>query len=120
MVPLAPSLTERPSSPVNPESLNASTPESVGLTPGARSFVADLTRAFRADIESLLNRRTARRQRIAGGRERLDFLAGTAAIRSRDWSVASIPQDLRRRTVEITGPTERKMMINALNSGADV
>ena len=96
------------------------TPQSTVLTTGARSFVADLARVFGGTIESLLNRRALRRGRIARGEERLDFLPETTAIRERDWTVAPIPQDLQRRVVEITGPTERKMMINALNSGADV
>jgi malate synthase len=68
----------------------------------------------------LLNSRALRRSRIARGDERLDFLPGTASTREGDWTVAPTPRDLERRIVEITGPTDRKMMINALNSGADV
>jgi malate synthase len=86
----------------------------------ALEFLRDLARRFDAPIGELMARRAERRARIARGEERLDFLAETADIRSRDWRVGAIPPDLQRRTVEITGPTERKMMINALNSGADV
>ena len=64
--------------------------------------------------------RDERRKRIDAGEEHLGFLAETAEVRARDWRVASAPHDLLRRAVEITGPTDRKMMINALNSGADV
>ena len=91
----------------------------VVLAPEALAFVAALTRRFRPRIDDALARRAARRQRIAAG-ERLDFLAETAAVRDADWSVAPAPHDLSRRAVEITGPVDRKMIINALNSGADV
>jgi len=94
--------------------------QSTVLTEAARGFVADLARRFAAPIAELLSRRAERRARIAAGAERLDFLAASADVRNRDWSVAPAPQDLQRRAVEITGPTDRKMMINALNSGADV
>ena len=90
------------------------------LTPEALALVGDLARQFGGSIETLLNSRALRRSRIARGQERLDFLRGTASIRERDWTVAPTPRDLERRIVEITGPTDRKMMINALNSGADV
>jgi len=90
------------------------------LTEGARRLVADLTRCFAPAIAELLQRRHDRRARIASGEEQLGFLAETAAIRDGDWRVAAAPKDLRKRFVEITGPTDRKMMINALNSGADV
>jgi malate synthase len=89
------------------------------LTPPALQFVAALVRRFAPEVESALARRRARGLRLAAG-ERLDFLPETAAIRAGDWRVASIPDDLVRRTVEITGPPDRKMIINALNSGADV
>lgn len=94
--------------------------ESAILTDGARGFVAELERRFGGAIRELLLRRAERRRRIARGEERLDFLSETAAVRERDWSVAPAPHDLVHRAVEITGPTDRKMMINALNSGADV
>jgi malate synthase len=89
------------------------------LTPRALSFVADLARRFVPAIEQALERRAQRRARWRAG-ERPDFLPETAAIRTAEWTVAPLPQDLQRRTVEITGPVDRKMIINALNSGADV
>ncbi len=87
------------------------------LTAVALDFVAGLVRAFRPRIADLLAARVARRNRWARG-ERLDFLTETASIREREWRVAPLPADLLERTVEITGPVERKMIINALNSGA--
>ena len=90
------------------------------LSEDAIAFLVDLERQFRAPIAEALARRVARRARIARGEEQLDFLTETAGVRERDWTVASLPQDLLRRTVEITGPADRKMIINALNSGADV
>ncbi len=88
------------------------------LTPEALAFVADLTRRFRDPIEEALARRAARRARLALG-EPLDFLEETVHVRVGDWRVAPLPRDLERRLVEITGPVDRKMVINALNSGAD-
>jgi malate synthase len=89
------------------------------LVPEAIAFVAALTRAFRPRISRLLDARAQQRRRWSAG-EPLAFRADTAAIREGEWRVASIPADLRRRIVEITGPVDRKMIINALNSGADV
>jgi malate synthase len=89
------------------------------LTPDARDFVQDLARHFRRGVDELLERRRSRHARFAAG-ERPAFLPETAGIRSGDWRVAPIPRDLERRTVEITGPVDRKMVINALNCGADV
>ena len=89
------------------------------LTPDALEFVADLQRRFGGTRDSLLAARRERRQAIART-GRLDFLPGTAGVRDGDWSVAPVPADLQDRRVEITGPTERKMAINALNSGARV
>jgi malate synthase len=89
------------------------------LTPEALEFVADLQRQFGARRAELLAARRTRRERIAAG-ERPAFLDSTAEIRSADWQVASAPRDLQDRRVEITGPTSRKMAINALNSGARV
>jgi len=89
------------------------------LTPEVVAFVEDLTRRFRARIEELLARRRTTQQRLDAG-ERLDFRADTAEIRKADWRVAPIPDDLQDRRVEITGPVDRKMIINALNSGASV
>ncbi|HET9253109.1 MAG TPA: malate synthase A [Candidatus Eisenbacteria bacterium] len=85
------------------------------LTDDALAFVADLTRRFRPTVESLL---AARRDRLDAGTP-LDFLVETRAIREGDWKGPSIPSDLTTRTVEITGPVDRKMVINALNSGAN-
>ena len=89
------------------------------LTAEALEFVATLVREFRPRLEVLFAERIRRRARWTQG-ERLDFLAETADLRARDWRVAPIPADLERRVVEITGPVDRKMVINALNSGADV
>ncbi|HAQ22476.1 MAG: malate synthase A [Acidimicrobiaceae bacterium] len=89
------------------------------FTPEATDFVAALERAFRDQRLNLLrNRRTRQEQFNAGLRP--DFLPETAEIRSGTWAVAAPPKDLLDRRVEITGPPERKMMINALNSGARV
>ncbi len=88
------------------------------LSEEALAFLADLTRRFRPRIEELLARRLARRAELAAGAE-LDFLAETAQVRSAEWTVAPPPTRLLRRAVEITGPVDRKMIINALNSGAD-
>src|SRR3954454_13920324 len=89
------------------------------LTAPAVSFVEDLTRRFRPRIDDLLERRRTVQAGFNAG-ARPDFLPETAAVRSGDWKVASIPADLRDRRVEITGPVARKMVINALNSGANV
>jgi malate synthase len=89
------------------------------LTPEALDFLTELQREFGPRRNELMARRTQRRAEIARQR-RLDFLAGTADVRSGDWRVAQAPADLTDRRVEITGPTERKMAINALNSGANV
>src|SRR5260370_20841800 len=88
------------------------------LTPEALSFVATLHRAFEPHRQELLRARGARQMRLDAG-ELPDFLSGTGAIRARDWRIAPLPAALQRRRVEITGPVERKMIINALNSGAD-
>jgi malate synthase len=89
------------------------------LTPAALAFVALLHREFNPRREELLARREERKARIDAG-ELPDFLPGTREIRERDWTVAPIPRDLTDRRVEITGPVDRKMIINALNSGANV
>jgi malate synthase len=89
------------------------------LTVEALDFLADLARRFRPGLEELLERRRDRQRRFEQG-ERLDFLPDTASIRAADWRVAPLPADLMKRVVEITGPVDRKMIINALNSGADV
>jgi len=89
------------------------------LTPEALGFVADLQSRFGERRDELLDARRTRRAEI-GRTGRLDFLDTTADVRSADWEVAPAPPDLQDRRVEITGPTERKMAINALNSGAKV
>jgi len=89
------------------------------LTPEALGFVADLQSRFGERRDELLAARRTRRAEI-GRTGRLDFLETTAGVRSADWQVAPAPPDLQDRRVEITGPTERKMAINALNSGAKV
>ena len=89
------------------------------LTPEALAFVAELTRRFRDTRETLLTDRHRRQQEFDEGK-RPDFLPHTSAIRSADWFVAPAPRDLEDRRVEITGPVDAKMMINALNSGAQV
>jgi malate synthase len=83
----------------------------------ALSFLAGLHREFEPSRRTLLESRRARRQQLDQG-ESLDFLAETERVRSGNWSVAPPPPDLQDRRVEITGPTDRKMVINALNSGA--
>ncbi|MEV4318422.1 malate synthase A [Actinocrispum sp. NPDC049592] len=89
------------------------------LTPEAVAFLGGLHRAFGARRDELLAARANRRAEAART-GRLDFLPDTQHIREGDWRVAEAPADLRDRRVEITGPTERKMAINALNSGARV
>jgi malate synthase len=89
------------------------------LTHDALAFVADLHRAFDAERQELLAARAARQKRFDAG-ELPDFLQETKTIRDGDWTVAPIPADLQDRRVEITGPVDRKMVINALNSGAKV
>ena len=89
------------------------------LTPEALAFVAELHRRFNGRRLELLAARAERQKRFDAG-EKPDFLAETAAVRAGDWKVAPIPADLQDRRVEITGPVDRKMIINALNSGARV
>jgi malate synthase len=88
------------------------------LTPEALAFVAKLHRAFEPRRQELLEARLARQARIDAG-EMPDFLPETRHIREGDWRIAPLPKALECRRVEITGPVERKMIINALNSGAD-
>ncbi len=91
----------------------------VVLSPHALMFLADLTRTFRDTRAALLAARVDRQARLDAG-ELPDFLPGTAHIREGDWVVGATPSDLQDRRVEITGPTDPKMVINALNSGASV
>jgi malate synthase len=88
------------------------------LTPEAVSFVAGLSREFTGRVDELLAKRAERQERINAG-EMPDFLPETREIREGDWKIAPIPDDLRERRVELTGPPDRKMTINALNSGAN-
>ncbi len=87
------------------------------LSPEAIAFVVALHRKFNPTREALLARRAERQATIDAGRLP-DFLPETRTIREGSWTVAPVPQDLRDRRVEITGPVDRKMVINALNSGA--
>ncbi|QBD81468.1 malate synthase A [Ktedonosporobacter rubrisoli] len=89
------------------------------LTPEALNFVATLTRAFEGRREELLSKRVARQSELDAGKLP-DFLPETAHIRTSAWTIAPLPADLQDRRVEITGPVDRKMVINALNSGAKV
>src|SRR5215813_2131577 len=89
------------------------------LTDEAIDFLAKIAHQFEGRRCELLEKRAARQQEIAEGCLP-DFLPETKEIRESDWTVAPIPNDLQDRRVEITGPVERKMIINALNSGANV
>ena len=98
----------------------AVTPEfSAILTPQALAFVAKLARKFEPRRRELMAARALRQAEFDAGKLP-DFLAETKALRAADWTVAVAPRDLQDRRVEITGPTDRKMVINALNSGANV
>ncbi|HUL68158.1 MAG TPA: malate synthase A, partial [Burkholderiaceae bacterium] len=88
------------------------------LTADALALVARLHRAFEPRRRELLAARAERAKRLDAG-ERPDFLSQTRSVREGNWKIAPIPADLKCRRVEITGPVERKMIINALNSGAD-
>jgi len=88
------------------------------LTPEALALVAKLHRAFEPRRQELLKARVERAKRLDAG-EKPDFLPETKSIREGDWKVAPIPAALQCRRVEITGPVEAKMVINAFNSGAD-
>jgi malate synthase len=89
------------------------------LTPEAIHFLAELQRRFNARRLELLAARQQRQKRLDAG-EKPDFLPETKHIRESEWTVAPIPADLQDRRIEITGPTDRKMIINALNSGSSV
>lgn len=89
------------------------------LTPQALEFLGELVDRFGPRVDALLKAREARQQRLDAG-EKPDFLASTQAVREGGWTIRGIPADLLDRRVEITGPTDRKMIINALNSGAKV
>ncbi len=89
------------------------------FTEGALNFLEALCREFAPEVTSLLEKREQRQQRIDGG-ELPDFLPQTRAIRDGDWQIRGIPADLKDRRVEITGPVDRKMIINALNANVKV
>src|SRR3954466_2123420 len=89
------------------------------LTEPARAFLTELAVRFEPVRQQLLQRRKERAAELRSGKQ-LDFLPETAEIRKADWKVAPIPPDLQDRRVEITGPVDRKMIVNALNSGANV
>ena len=91
----------------------------VAITDEALGFVAELHRAFRLRRRELLGQRAVRQATIDAGNE-YRFLTSTASVRYGEWRVDPAPADLQDRRVEITGPTDRKMVINALNSGAKV
>src|SRR5580704_6462460 len=89
------------------------------FTPGALQFVVELQRRFNARRVELLAARAERQKRLDAG-EKPAFWEETRNLREAEWTVAAIPADLQDRRVEITGPVDRKMIINALNSGAKV
>jgi malate synthase len=89
------------------------------LTDEALTFLGRLAAEFEPRRQELLQRRRARQKEIDSGKLP-DFPAETASIRQKEWTVAPIPHDLQDRRVEITGPVDRKMIINAMNSGASV
>jgi malate synthase len=89
------------------------------LSDEALGFLTRLHREFDDSRKALLDHRAERQAKLDAG-EQPDFPAATKSVRESDWKVAPAPADLQDRRVEITGPTERKMMINALNSGAKV
>jgi malate synthase len=93
--------------------------EDAVLTPDAREFLTELERRFGPQREALLAARAARAKRLRDG-ELPDFLVETEQIRAADWHVSPVPEELQDRRVEITGPVDRKMVINALNSGAKI
>ncbi|MGF1665520.1 MAG: malate synthase A, partial [Acidimicrobiia bacterium] len=99
--------------------LDLRAPTSAITNDDALTFVAELHREFGTERELLLARRSERARAISAG-ERPDFLPSTASVRSSEWRIDPVPGPLRDRRVEITGPVDAKMMINALNSGASV
>jgi malate synthase len=93
--------------------------QDVVLTPDALAFLVDLVRTFRPRVKELLAKRAERQKDFDSGKAPA-FLAETANVRSGDWRCAPVPEVIADRRVEITGPVDRKMIINALNSGASV
>ncbi len=112
--------TKQPGYPEGIEIRGPITPEFAEiLTPEAMAFVATLVRAFTGRRAELLQKRIQRQAEIDAGKMP-DFLPETEHVREGSWTIDPIPRDLQERRVEITGPAERKMIINALNSGAKV
>ena len=93
--------------------------QAVILTKEAQVFIADLSRKFESTRQSLLQNRVLRQKELDAGKYP-DFLPETSAVRSSEWSIAPVSHELQDRRVEITGPAERKMLINGLNAGANV
>ena len=89
------------------------------LTPEAVEFLTELVSRFTPERNKLLAARIQQQQAIDAGRLP-DFISETASIRNGDWTIRGIPADLQDRRVEITGPVERKMVINALNANVKV
>jgi malate synthase len=120
---MADSMSPPPTALSLPEGVTVQGPVQAGtgdiLTSEALAFVAGLARSFDSRRRQLLDARGQRQTRLDAG-ERPDFLTDTASIRESAWTVAPLPKDLLDRRVEITGPVDRKMVINALNSGANV
>jgi len=106
-----------------PAGINISVPLSLEqsgiLTTEALEFIAELARKFGPVRHTLLERRVKRQTELEAGRL-FDFLDETASVRDADWTIAPVPAELLDRRVEITGPAERKMLINGLNAGAKV
>jgi malate synthase len=94
--------------------------ESRVLTPAARRFLAELHERFELRRRALLEARRRSARDVEAGRLQLDFLEDTREIRESEWQIAPIPEEIRDRRVEITGPTDRKRVIQALGSGARV
>ncbi len=99
--------------------LNWTSPEHALLTEPLRAFLVAMTRTFRPRLEELLARRVVRQKEFDAGLLPT-FLPETADVRSGDWKIAPVPEVLADRRVEITGPVDRKMVINALNAGTNV
>src|SRR5690349_15489949 len=113
-------LSRMPSTDPGVQLLNPPPPDCAEvLSPAALQFLAALARRFEPQRQELLERRRARQAELDAGRLP-DFLPDTRDVREREWIVAPLRPDLIDRRVEITGPVDRKMMINALNSGANV
>lgn len=103
---------------IEPASTPAAFTHDTILSAEAMEFVAELARKFTSRVKERLAARQQRQIQLDRG-QKLEFLSETRSVREGDWEVASLPADLLDRRVEITGPTDRKMVINALNSGAN-